>query len=473
MTKRNVIVIMTDELRRDALGCYGNKIARTPTIDRLAENGLVFDACYTPSPICVPARASIATGRYVHETRCWSNAQPYRGEPESWHHRLRDAGFHTVSIGKLHFRGAQDDNGFSEEIEPVYVRDGKGWIHGLLRDRDDLFDPSSFAEHIGPGDDPYTDYDEKVCAAAIDWIANRGKREDGNWCMFLSFLRPHYPLTCPPRFYEQFDPEAMPMPIPADPASDSTHPVLEWMRKSCNYDAPFDDDMRRIAIASYHGLCSFVDDMVAQVLATLEASGMAEDTSIIFTSDHGECLGDRGFWTKMVMYEEAVTVPMIIAGAGSKKGRISRPVSLIDLYPTILELAGVEAEPQTIPQYARSLVESSAEADRPILSEYHDYGAQTAMFMLRKGRWKLVCYPGFPSQLFDMEADPGERRELSNEAEYSSILSEMTEALHTLLNPEEINRLAFADQANRIAELGGREAILNAENFDHTPAPET
>ncbi|WP_075996680.1 sulfatase-like hydrolase/transferase [Salaquimonas pukyongi] len=471
MTRRNVIVIMTDELRRDALGCYGSPIARTPTIDALAANGLVFDACYTPSPICVPARASIATGRYVHETRCWSNALPYRGKPESWHHRLRDAGFHTVSVGKLHFRGAQDDNGFSQEIEPVYVRDGQGWIHGLLRERDDLFDPSSFAEHIGPGDDPYTDYDEKVCANAVEWITNRGNRKDNNWCMFLSFLRPHYPLTCPPRFYEQFDPEKMPMPIPADPASGAGHPVLEWMRKSCNYDAPFDDAMRRVAIASYHGLCSFVDNMVAQVLTALEASGMAQDTAIIFTSDHGECLGDRGFWTKMVMYEEAVTVPMIIAGAGVKKGRVLQPVSLIDLYPTILELAGVPAEPQTIPHHARSLLKSGVEGDRPVLSEYHDYGAQTAMFMLRQGCWKLVCYPGFPSQLFNLESDPGERRELSGDAEHSGILSNMTETLHTMIDPEAVNRLAFKDQADRIAELGGRDAILNTQNFDHTPAP--
>ena len=472
MSRRNVIVIMTDELRRDALGCYGSPVARTPTINALAENGLVFDACYTPSPICVPARASIATGRYVHETRCWSNAQPYHGEPESWHHRLRDAGFHTVSIGKLHFRGADDDNGFSQEIEPVHVRNGQGWIHGLLRDRDDLFDPSSFAEHIGPGDDPYTDYDEKVCAKAIEWIADRGqRRKDGNWCMFLSFLRPHYPLTCPPRFYDQFDPDRMPMPVPADPLSGDGHPVLEWMRRSCNYDAPFDDEMRRIAIASYHGLCSFVDDMVAQVLAAIEASGMAEDTAIIFTSDHGECLGDRGFWTKMVMYEEAVTVPLIIAGAGAKKGRISAPVSLIDLYPTILELAGVDAKPRPVPRHARSLLTEDQDEARSILSEYHDYGAQTAMFMLRKGRWKLVCYPGFPSQLFDLGADPDERHELSAEAEHQGVLAKMEEALRTMIDPQEVNRLAFADQADRIAELGGREAILGAENFDHTPAP--
>ena len=108
---------------------------------------------------------------------------------------------------------------------------------------------------------------------------------------------------------------------------------------------------------------------------------------------------------------------------------------------------------------------------RSILSEYHDYGAQTAMFMLRKGRWKLVCYPGFPSQLFDVGADPGERHELSAEAEHQGVLAKMEEALRAIIDPQEVNRLAFADQADRIAELGGREAILGAENFDHTPAP--
>ena len=126
MDEMNVLVIMTDELRRDTLGCYGNEIAQTPHIDALAMRGVQFENAYTPSPICVPARASIATGQYVHQHRCWANAIPYHGQIDSWHHRLRNAGRRSTAIGKLHFRGTADDNGFTEEIKPLHVKDGKG-----------------------------------------------------------------------------------------------------------------------------------------------------------------------------------------------------------------------------------------------------------------------------------------------------------------------------------------------------------
>ena len=142
---------MTYEIIRDALSCYGNTFAKTPNIDKLADSGQLFTNAYTPSPICVPARASIATGQYVHENRCWTNAMPYSGQFRSWHHELRENNRDIISIGKLHFKNSEKANGFSKEILPLHVKDGKGWIHGLLRERTDLFDASKFALNIGPG----------------------------------------------------------------------------------------------------------------------------------------------------------------------------------------------------------------------------------------------------------------------------------------------------------------------------------
>jgi choline-sulfatase len=470
MPPRNVIVIMTDELRRDALGCYGSTIARTPHIDALAARGLRFDAAYTPCPICVPARGAIATGRYVHEIGCWSNAQPYAGVPDSWHHRLRADGCRVVSIGKLHFRGG-DDNGFTEEIRPLHVKDGRGWVHGLLRDREDLFDASEFARAIGPGEDGYSDFDREACAGALDWIRDRAHApSDRPWALYLSFLRPHYPLTCPPEYYALHEPEHMPLPLAATPGMGTDHPILAGMRRACDYDAPFTDEKRRIAVASYHGLVSFVDDMVGRVLATLAATGQAETTCILFTSDHGECLGDRGFWTKMVMYEESAAVPLILAGPDIAPGVVPDPVSLIDIYPTVLDLAGVD-RPANAPPHGRSLLETarSPDPERPILSEYHDYGAATAMMMLRQGRWKLVAYPGFDDQLFDLTEDPGETRDLGRDPAHAAIRSHLNACLRGIADPAETNARAFADQAARIAELGGREAIMGMRKFDHTP----
>lgn len=458
----NVIVIMTDELRRDTLGCYGHPQVQTPNIDALAARGLRFNAAYTPSPICVPARAAIATGRYVHETGHWCNAMAYNGHPDSWHHHLRDAGRDIPSIGKLHFRGPEDDTGLSESIEPLFVAGGEGWVHGLLRDRDDLLDATGFARHIGPGDDAYTRYDEKVCTATEDWLCTP---RDAPFGLYVSFLRPHYPLTCPREFYDLYDPAQLPLPRARAPKDGTDHPVLAHMARACAYDAPFDDDMRRVAVASYYGLCSFVDHMVGRIVKVLEDTGQIDKTVLIFTSDHGECLGDRGLWTKMVMYEEAVSVPLIIAGPGITPGLRHDPVSLIDLYPTVLELAGIDA-PAT--PHARSLL-AAPDPNRTILSEYHDYGAPVGMFMARHDRWKLVAYPGYASQLFDIVADPSETRDLGQDPAFAQVVADMTARLTAITDPAKTNARALSEQAARIDELGGRDAILARQNYDHSP----
>ena len=130
--KTNVLILFSDEHRYDAMGCAGHSLVKTPHLDRLASDGTRFTRAYTPSPICVPARASLATGQYVHKNRCWSNAQAYQGEPVSWGHQLMRQGHRVDSIGKLHYRSNEYDNGFGEKILPMYIRDGKGWIKGLF-----------------------------------------------------------------------------------------------------------------------------------------------------------------------------------------------------------------------------------------------------------------------------------------------------------------------------------------------------
>ena len=447
MAPGNVIVIMTDELRRDCLGCYGNDIVQTPNIDALAASGMRFDNAYTPSPICVPARASFATGKYVHEIGAWGNAQPYHGEPRSWHHEIRDAGRQMPSIGKLHFRGTHDDNGFSEEIRPLHVKDGKGWVHGLLRGTTGIFDATGFAKNIGPGDDGYSRFDRAVCDDTLEWLKDRKVDQEQGWGMFVSFLRPHYPLTCPQEFYDLYDPGEVPLPKSLIKGSGADHPMLQGMRRDCDFGASFTDETRKIAVASYYGLCSFVDHMVGQIMGTSRETGLDKTTTVIFTSDHGECLGDRGVWTKMVMYEESVAVPLIVAGPDIPKGSTDSPVNLIDLHPTMLDLTDVENANPT--QHAVSFLSTikQPDFDRATLSEYHDYGAHSGMFMLRKGKWKLVYYPGYRSQLFDLEADPEEDRDLGLEETFGSIVEEMTLELR---NPDAVNDRAFADQAKAI-----------------------
>lgn len=475
MTGRNMLVIMTDEQTRNAAGCYGHPIVSTPNIDRLAARGTRFTRAYTPSPICVPARASFATGTYVHQNGCWSNAEAYAGQIEGWGHRLLEQGRDCVSVGKLHYRSADDPNGFSEEINPLYIHNGLGFVHGLLRRQHLFFDGvEEFAEKIGPGDDPYTEYDRGVCEKAKAWLKrNAAGRKDKPWTMFVSFLRPHYPMTCPREFYGLYPLDRVPKRRYAGRESEYAHPVLAAMRHYANYDDYFEDDhQRQIARASYLGLCSFVDDLIGQVLGALEDSGQAGETDILFTSDHGEMQGDHGYWTKMVMYEEAVGIPMILSGPGAPKGVCNTPVSLVDVHKTILDGAGIAASEEDEKRPGRSLYDvarAGDDRDRVAFSEYHDCGAITGMFMIRYRNWKYVYYPGFPPQLFDMDADMYENRDLAHSTQHRDVIDVCHAKLLEICDPDAVNARCFDDQAAVIERLGGVKGILGIEPYDYTP----
>ena len=471
MSDLNVLFLFSDEHRRDAMGCAGHSIVQTPNLDRLAQRATRFDNAYTSSPICVPARASLATGEYVFKTRCWSNAQAYKGQPLSWGHKLQQHGHKVDSIGKLHYRGAEHDNGFDEEILPMYIRGGKGWIKGLLRNHESVLDCSAYSKEIGPGPDSYTDYDLGVTKQVCQWLNNQKNcKNDKPWALFASWLRPHYPLTCPTEFYDLYPLDKMDQARFVEPELLPKHPVTKIVKRNFNYDDYFDEQSRQIARASYYGLCSFLDYQIGQVLDALEHSGQADNTLVIYSSDHGDHNGDRGMWTKMTLFDESSGIPMIIAGPGIPKGKVvSTLTSLIDIYPTILNAMGVEDNNSEKPGIDLSQLANQLEFDRPILSEYHDGGSPTGMFMLRNQNWKYNYYPGYATELYDMNNDPEELFDLSESQSHAEIKQLCHEQMLSIVNPEEANRLAFCDQAERIEELGGFDAILHSDEYDHTP----
>ncbi|MFK7752682.1 MAG: sulfatase-like hydrolase/transferase [Sedimentitalea sp.] len=452
----NVLFMMSDELSWWALGHAGG-VADTPNLDRLAARSMRFDAAYTPSPICVPTRAAIATGRDVHEIGCWSSAEPYYGQVPSWGHAVQASGQTCVSIGKLHYRSVQDDVGFDEQIEPVHVVDGVGWVQALLR-RPVEPDQNShtLARDIGPGTSDYLDFDRRVTAETVAWLG-APERQTAPWSAFVSWLCPHFPLIAPPEDFARYDAA----PRPSEPVPD--HPGVREMADFFCHGAYFSDETRGIAWASYQGMVTFLDRQVGQVLDALEAAGLAEDTLILFTSDHGEMLGEKGLWTKSVMYDSSARVPLLMAGPGVAPGVWRDPVSLIDAAPTICGAMGAACD-------GFSGVDLRAPVrGREVISQYHDGGAPNGFTMLRWQNWKLVYYAGgHAAQLFDMAADPQELQDLA--ALRADVLAEGMARLHARFDPEAVNARAFADQATRIAALGGADAIRAREQFDYTPA---
>lgn len=475
----NLLIIISDEHRKDAMGCAGHPIVNTPNLDALAARGTMFSNAYTPSPMCVPTRASIACGDYVHKTGYWDSATPYEGKTRSWMEQLRDQGIDVASIGKLHFRSNQDDNGFTEELLPMHVVGGVGWAVGLLRKNAPDYDAAAeLAGDVGVGSSTYTDYDLDITRTAEDWL-KAGERKEKPWAAFVSLVSPHYPLTCPQEYYEMYDPAEVDLPVGYGLQARPQHSELRNIASFFDYDRYFNEQKMREAKAAYYGLTSFMDNCVGRILQALDDSGQKENTVVLYVSDHGDMMGDQGFWTKQVMYEQSAGIPMIAAGPGFPAGQNVRTgTSLIDLAATAVDVTGAQHDAQSrlLPgQSLRSIAAAPDDPDRIILSEYHDGGSTTGTFMVRWQNWKYVHYVGHDPQLFDLASDPDELRNLAlervNDPVILAALAEGEARLRSICNPEIVNAQCFADQERRIAELGGETACANAYVFNHTPTP--
>jgi len=476
---RNVLVIMSDEHDPRHMGCSGSPIVRTPNLDALAARGVRFSAAYTPSPICVPARAAFATGLRVHQSRLWDNASPYHGQLKGWGHVLQEHGIRVESVGKLHYRAEGDAAGFDVEHLPMHVAGGHGMVWGSIRDPyiGPRPGPRMLGNDIGRGESSYTRYDSSVTDRAVQWLHEAGRQPRRPFVLYVGLVAPHFPLLAPPAFYDLYVGQELPVPKLHPTTGYRRHP---WVQAYADFEPNEESfrgpDERRAATAAYLGLCSFLDHNVGRLTSALEASGLARETLVVYASDHGDNLGARGLWGKSTLYEESVRVPMIAAGPGLEPGGVcATPVDLLDLFPTILQGAGVDPAPHMDGRPGRSLLQIAAapvDADRPILSEYHAVGSNTAAFMLRRGRWKYHHYVRFRPELFDLETDPEELRDLALDPAHADVLRDMEASLRRICgDPQAIDELAKADQRAMIERYGGVEAASRMGFKGATPAP--
>ncbi len=479
MNPSNLLIIMSDQHNRRLAGCYGHDIVKTPNLDRMAENGTRFDAAYTPCPVCVPARAAFATGKYVHQVGLWDNAMPFDGSQPNWHALLRDRGHHVVSIGKLHFHSSDDDNGFSEEQIGMHVIDGEGDLLGLVRDEDMPKRGGAYkmARMAGPGESVYTTYDREIAARAQVWLREEaGKHSDRPWVLFVSFVCPHFPLTAPPEYFYPYYDQDLPEPKLYHMRDQPLHPFLEDYRTSFAYDDFFEDaDMVKRAQAGYLGLCSFLDHNIGNVLQALEGAGLNDNTRVVYTSDHGDNLGARGLWGKSTMLEESVGVPLIMSGPDIPADTVvDTPANLLDLYPFFLECAG-ETSPEVLSDdhpgiNVMRLINGEGKS-RAVFSEYHAMGSKTAAYMIRKGPYKLIYYAHYPPQLFDLESDPEELNDLAEDANAKPVVDELTAELFRICDPHAIDAEAKQTQEKLLREKGGRAAVIERGDLGFSMPP--
>lgn len=466
----NLLVIMADEHQRGIMGCYGNPAARTPNLDRLAAGGVRFTNAYTPSPICVPARAAFATGLPVHRTGHWDQAFPYTGEPRGWGHHLAAHGLIADAIGKLHYRRAEDDHGFRRALDAMYVAEGIGEIISCLRERAPHRAGHAGLIKAGPGESSYLNYDRRITRQAQAWLSEQ--RDTARpWVLFVSYVNPHPPFIAPPDLFAGYDPDTLPLPVQWQEAEWPRHPALDYFRRYFGWTRPLAEAELRRLLATYYAQVEWVDQCVGQLLDTLAATGLDARTRVLYTADHGAMLGARGLFGKFTLYDEAAAIPMLLSGPDIPPGRsVATPVSLLDCAPFIVEAVGAPPMQPAGPGESLWSLLHAGDHRRVVLSEYHAAGSLHAAYMVTDGRYKLQHYVNAPAQLFDLATDPHECRNVAGDPAYAAVYAQLETELRNRLDPDAVDRRAKADQRAAIEAFGGEAAVL-ARGLSNSPVP--
>ncbi|WP_170416228.1 sulfatase-like hydrolase/transferase [Ruegeria atlantica] len=472
----NLILFVTDNHARNFLGVAGHSHVRTPNLDGLAKRGVHFKNAYAATTLCCPARAAIATGRYPHQTGFWDNATMYDGSVDTWHHHLRDAQVSVTAIGKLHYRTAEDDNGFTEEIHTMHVVGGVGSPLTLLRATEDGVPNRSGHKAIygnsGPGQTDYQVYDRQITERAIDWLRINADNPEP-WALIVSYPSPHPPFRADPEFWDLYPPEDMPLPSTWDAPNRYDHPAMAYLAWMNQLPDDMDETFMRNAYAGYCALITQTDAEIGKVIYMADELGLTDTTRMAYTSDHGEAIGAHGILGKANLYEHSAGVPLILAGPDLPRGKtVSDCVNHVDLFPTILDLFGVPNKSGgNLPGCSLLKVIGGQQDSRPGFAEYHAMGSVNSSFLIRQDNWKLIYHVDMPNQLFDLASDPDEANDLLAGEGTHPKEAELTALLRKQVNPEELNTRSKADQLARIEELGGYDAVRNAGSIAASPIP--
>ncbi|MSP48934.1 MAG: hypothetical protein EXQ95_06365 [Alphaproteobacteria bacterium] len=322
MTARpNLLFLWSDQHAQSVAGCYGDAVAETPNLDRLAAGGITFDGTYCPSPICLPSRMSLLTARHPYAQSCWTNQDILPSGIPTMAHSLGSVGVRATLLGRMHSLGPDQLRGFAQREVGDH---STNWIGGRTHDLgvlDKANDP--FRESVrnsGPGQCSYELHDHDVTQAACDHLAELGRRraagDKAPFAAVVGWLLPHPPYVCQPGFFDRFKDKVAP---PHIPVPSNEHPYLRWWREDRGIaDVTLEEAMR--ARAAYYGLVATLDGMIGRILETLEHAGLAEDTIVVYTTDHGDHLGNRGLWWKSTMYDESARIPLVIRWPGRLTG---------------------------------------------------------------------------------------------------------------------------------------------------------
>jgi choline-sulfatase len=427
----NFLILMADQLSARALPAYDNKIAKTPHIDALAAGGVVFNSFYCNSPLCAPSRFSFLSGRHVSAIGAYDNAAEFPAQVPTFAHYLRRTGYRTVLSGKMHFCGADQLHGFEERLTTDIYPADFGWTPDWTRfeHRPSWYHSMDSVTQAGPCTRTnQIDFDDDVVYQARQKLFDMARAKDRRpFCMVASMTHPHDPYVIPQRYWDRYAGVEIDMPR-IRIGVDDLDPHSRRLRHVCGLELqPVTDVQVRAARRAYYGAVSYVDDQIGVLMEAIADARFADNTIVLLLADHGDMLGERGLWYKMNFFEPACRIPLIVhAPARFAARRAASSASLVDILPTLCELAGAEPATSSGRLDGSSLVAQLAggAGKDEVIGEYLAEGAVAPLVMIKRGRYKFVHSPVDPDQLYDLREDPDELRNLRADPQHAARVQE-------------------------------------------------
>ncbi|EAQ04277.1 choline sulfatase [Pseudooceanicola batsensis HTCC2597] len=430
MTQPNILILMVDQLNGTLFPDGPADWLHAPNLKRLAAKSARFRNCYTASPLCAPGRASFMSGQLPSVTGVYDNAAEFPSDLPTYAHHLRRTGYQTCLSGKMHFVGPDQLHGFEERLTTDIYPADFGWTPDYRKpgERIDWW-YHNMGSVTGAGVAEISnqmEYDDEVAYNATRKLYDLARGHDARpWCLTVSFTHPHDPYVARKKYWdlyedcEHLEPEVGKIPYEEqDNHSKRIFDANDWR----SFDIT-DEDIRRSRRA-YFANISYLDDKIGEILDVLDRT--RQEAVILFVSDHGDMLGERGLWFKMSFYEGSSRVPMMISAPGIAPGLVTDPVSNIDACPTLCDLAGISMAEVAQWSFGETLVPiaNGTPRETPVRMEYAAEASYAPLVSLRRGRWKYNRCKLDPDQLFDLEADPHEMTNLADDPAHADTLAE-------------------------------------------------